>query len=96
MRLRSERCSTPMKSATISRAERKAVSPEVMAQATTPRMTNAASTGPNVLLAITSTSTAACPPYSAMALFSPSTLPQKAIAMAAQMRAMIDSEIIAP
>ena len=31
-----------MKSATISRAERKAVSPEVMAQATTPRMTNAA------------------------------------------------------
>lgn len=28
MRLRSERCSTPMKSATISRAERKAVSPE--------------------------------------------------------------------
>lgn len=87
-----------MKSATISRAERKAVSvsPEVMAQATTPKITKTASAGPSVLLAITSIITAAWPPYSAMAPFSPATSPQKAMAMAAQTRAMIDSEIIAP
>ena len=58
-----------MKSATISRAERKAVSPEVMAQATTPKITKTASAGPSVLLAITSIITAAWPPYSAMAVF---------------------------
>ena len=94
--MRSERCSMPRKSATIRRAERKAVSPEVMAQATTPKMTKAASTGPSVSVAIRSMRMAACPSYRAMAAFSPATSPQKAMPMAAQIMATIDSEIIAP
>ena len=96
MRLRRLRCSTPIKSATISRAERKAVSPEVIAQATTPKITNPASTSPSVSRAIASTITAACPPYSAIAAFSPPTPFQNAMATAAQIRAMMLSEIMAP
>ena len=85
-----------MKSATIRRADRNAVSPEVMAQATTPKITKPARTGPRVFVAMMSIRIAAEPLYSAMAAFNPSTPPQKAMPMAAQIRAMIDSEIMAP
>ena len=96
MRLRRLRCSSPMKSATISRAERNAVSPEVMAQATTPKITSPASTSPSVVRAMTSTITAVCPPYSAIAAFSPEAPFQNAMAMAAHISAMMLSEIMAP
>ena len=43
-----------MKSATIRRADRKAVSPEVTAQDTTPKITKPARTGPSVFVAMTS------------------------------------------
>ena len=67
-----------------------------MAQATTPKITSPASTSPSVVRAMTSTITAACPPYSAIAAFSPEAPFQKAMAMAAHISAMMLSEIMAP
>ena len=83
-------------SAAISRAERNAVSPEVMAHATTPIITKDATNSPRVATEMTFTILAALPPYWAMALFNPSVPPQNAMAMAAQIRAMILSVIMAP
>ena len=52
-------CSTCRKSATIKRAERKAVSPEVIGAAMTPKTANRPPTTPNHSFVIASTMTAA-------------------------------------
>ena len=89
-------CPMPNISETINLAQRNAVSPEVIAQPIIPTSTNAVTTGPIVVLVITFTSFAALPPCSAIAPLRPSTPPQNAIPIAAQMSATILSAIIAP
>ena len=96
MRFRSFFCSMPNISETMRRAQRNAVSPDVMAQPITPTSTRAVITGPMVVSVITFTILAALPPYCAMASLSPSTPPQKDIPMAAHIRATMLSAIIAP
>lgn len=83
-------------SAMMSRAERKAVSPEVMGAATTPSSASTPPTTPSMPFEMVSTAHAALPPCSPSAAESSPAPPKKAIATAAQMRAMMLSEIIAP
>ena len=90
------RCSIWKISAMIRRAERNAVSPEVIGAATTPKTVKIPPTTPSVVPEISFTAQAALLPCSAKACDKPFAPPKKAIAIAAQIRAMIDSDIIAP
>ena len=85
-----------MKSAVMSLALRKAVSPLVMGATTTPSRASIAPIFPSVVLVITSIAHAASLPCSAKVVFNCSTPPQNAIPMAAHIMAMMDSAIIAP
>ena len=88
-RLRMDFCSIPRKSATISRAERKAVSPLVMGAAITPSTANTPPTAPSQFFVMASTMTAALV----------SSIPfswKKQVAAAAQISATMPSVIIAP
>ena len=82
-------CSICRKSATIRRAERKAVSPEVIGAAITPSIANTPPTAPSHSFVILSTTTAAL--FSSIPL-----LWKKYVAAAAQIKATIPSVIIAP
>ena len=96
MRLSNGCCDILNMSATMRRAERNAVSPDVMAHAMTPKMTKAAMVLPSVVSEMMFTSVAALPLCSIIALLRPSTPPQNAMAMDAQMSATMLSAIMAP
>ena len=72
------------------------MSPEVIGAATTPSRARMPPTTPSVPFEIVSTAQAALLPCSPRASESPPAPPKKAIATAAQISAMTDSEIIAP
>ena len=80
----------------MSLAERKAVSPEVMGAATTPRIARMAPKWPRVVREMASTAHAGLLSLAARAELSSGIPPKKAIAMAAHMRAITLSEIIEP
>ncbi|MPM88094.1 hypothetical protein SDC9_135195 [bioreactor metagenome] len=82
-------CSIPKKSATISRAERKAVSPDVIGAAITPKTANNPPIVPSQFFVMASTITEA---FVSSMPFSP----KKQVAAAAQIKATIPSVIIAP
>ena len=90
------RCSMRKMSATISRAERKAVSPDVIGAATTPNSARIPPAMPSVVFEMMLTAHAALLPFAASASASACAPPKKAVATAAHMRAMMLSEIIAP
>ena len=92
-RLRWSTCST---SAIISRAARKAVSPEVIGAATTPSSARMPPTTPSMPFERVFTTHAGSCPGSAVTAANPSAPPKKAIAAAAQISAIIDSLIMAP
>ena len=88
-------CLNFKKSAIVSLALLKAVSPEVTGQATTPRIARAQPILPSSVLEIMLT-TQPCPPFAIICFPSSPVLPKNAIAAAAQINATIPSAIIAP